>query len=83
MSLFIDGLLQQNIVNTTDLGTTKPLIIGSKFDGSSSDWQGRVDDVRIVSTKCAETCEMSCADEIKKMIQIKVKIQNLQDLIFL
>ena len=47
LSLFIDGLLQQNIVNTTDLGTTKPLIIGSKYDGSSSDWQGRVDDVRI------------------------------------
>ena len=45
--LYIDGLEQASTTSTVDLGTTKPLIIGSKYDGSSSDWQGRVDDIRI------------------------------------
>ena len=47
IKLFIDGLQQATAANTTDLGTTKPLIIGSKFDGSTSDFAGRVDDIRI------------------------------------
>ena len=45
--LYIDGAEQASTTSSVDLGTTKPLIIGSKYDGSSSDWQGRVDDIRI------------------------------------
>ena len=33
--------------STVDLELLSPLIIGSKYDGSPSDWQGRVDDIRI------------------------------------
>ena len=46
--LFIDGALQgTSTSNTTDLGTTKPMTIGSKYDGSSSNLTGRIDDIRV------------------------------------
>tara|TARA_B100001287_G_scaffold155146_1_gene130475 strand:+ start:562 stop:4281 length:3720 start_codon:yes stop_codon:yes gene_type:complete len=47
MKLFVDGSFIDSVTNSSDLGTTKPLIIGSKYDGSSSDLQGRMDDIRI------------------------------------
>jgi hypothetical protein len=46
--LFIDGALQATQTGvSTDLGTTKPMTIGSKYDGSSSNLTGRIDDVRV------------------------------------
>ncbi len=47
MKLFVDGSQIDSVTNSSDLGTTKPLIIGSKYDGSSSDLQGRLDDIRV------------------------------------
>ena len=47
MKIFVDGSQIDSVTNSSDLGTTKPLIIGSKYDGSSSDLQGRLDDIRV------------------------------------
>ena len=48
MRLFIDGALQGTATGvSTDLGTTKPMVMGSRFDGASSDLTGRIDDVRV------------------------------------
>ena len=43
---YIDGALQGSVSNNTNLGTTKPLIIGGEYDGSNT-WDGRIDDFRI------------------------------------
>ena len=46
LSLYVDGALQANITNATDLGTTKPLVIGSDYN-SGTGWDGRIDDFRV------------------------------------
>ena len=45
--LFVDGAAVASVTDSTDLGTTKPLSIGSNYDGSINFLQGRIDDVRI------------------------------------
>lgn len=47
MKLFVDGSAIDTVTDSTDLGTTKPLTIGSKYDGSTSFLQGRLDDIRV------------------------------------
>ena len=46
LNLYIDGALAGTVTNSTDLGTTKPLVIGSAYDGSAG-WDGRIDDFRV------------------------------------
>ena len=43
---YVDGALQGSTSNSTDLGTTKPLVIGSQYNGNTP-WDGRIDDFRI------------------------------------
>jgi hypothetical protein len=44
--LYVDGVMQDSASNSTDLGTTKPLVIGSRYDDTQG-WDGRIDDVRV------------------------------------
>lgn len=46
LSLYVDGALQANVTDATDLGTTKPLVIGSDYNGGTG-WDGRIDDFRV------------------------------------
>jgi len=46
LRLFVDGLLQGSATVSTNLGTTKPLIIGNAYDGLTGH-AGRIDDFRI------------------------------------
>ena len=46
LRLFVDGSLQGSATVSTNLGTTKPLVIGSAFDGSTGH-DGRIDDFRV------------------------------------
>lgn len=46
LRLFVDGSLQGSATVSTNLGTTKPLVIGSAFDGSTG-YAGRIDDFRV------------------------------------
>jgi hypothetical protein len=47
MRLFVNGNEVANANVTTDLGTVKPLVIGSRYDGTTSFWNGFIDDLRI------------------------------------
>ena len=48
MRLFVNGNEVANASVTTDLGTVKPLVIGSRYDGASSFWNGFIDDLRVI-----------------------------------
>jgi len=50
MQLFVNGTLVDSDTVSTDLGTTKPLVIGSQYDGSAASWNGWIDEVRISNT---------------------------------
>ena len=47
MRLYVNGILEDSAVVATDLGTTKPLVIGSIYDGTTDYWNGWVDELRI------------------------------------
>ena len=47
MKIFVDGSSIDSVTDSSDLGVTKPLVIGSKYDGSTSFLQGRLDDIRV------------------------------------
>ena len=46
IKLFIDGAVQATTSNNTNLGTTKPLIIGNNYAGTQG-FDGRIDDFRV------------------------------------
>ena len=77
--LFIDGALQGTQTGvSTDLGTTKPLIIGSKYDGSSSDLQGRIDDVRVRKATGVDTAfsALTAASVVDQYTVLKLEFEG-------
>jgi hypothetical protein len=47
-TLYLNGTDVGSWTDNTDYGTTKPLTIGALFDGSTSFFQGNIDDVRVI-----------------------------------
>jgi len=47
MSLYVNGTRVASATVSTDLGTTKPLVIGSIYSGGPENWDGWIDEVRI------------------------------------
>jgi len=48
MTLYVDGVVKDSAAVGTNLGVTKPLTVGSRYDGTTSNWDGNIDDTRIV-----------------------------------
>ena len=46
IKLFVDGAVQATTSNNTNLGTTKPLVIGNNYAGTQG-FDGRIDDFRV------------------------------------
>jgi hypothetical protein len=46
IKLFVDGAVQATATNSTNLGTTKPLVIGNNYAGTQG-FDGRIDDFRV------------------------------------
>jgi len=47
MRLYVNGVLEDSATVATDLGTTKPLAIGSNYDGTTDYWNGWFDELRV------------------------------------
>jgi len=48
LRLYVDGVIKDSATDSTDLGSAKPLIIGSKWSGSAEYYDGNIDEIRIV-----------------------------------
>jgi hypothetical protein len=55
MRLFVDGVVKGTATVSTDLGTAKPLIIGSKWSGLAEYLDGNIDEVRVVKEEAKYT----------------------------
>ena len=55
MKLFVDGVVKDTTVDSTNMGSAKPLIIGSKWSGLAEYLDGNIDEVRIVKGEAKYT----------------------------
>ena len=50
MKLFVGGVEKDSQTISTDLGSAKPLAIGARYDGVALNWQGNIDDTRVIKS---------------------------------
>jgi hypothetical protein len=55
LKLFVDGIVKDTATDSTNMGTAKPLIIGSKWSGLSEYLDGNIDEVRVVKGEAKYT----------------------------
>jgi len=55
MKLFVDGVVKDTATDSTNMGSAKPLIIGSKWSGLAEYLDGNIDEVRVVKDEAKYT----------------------------
>ena len=55
LRLFVDGVVKDTATDSTDMGSAKPLIIGSKWSGLAEYFDGNIDEIRVVKGEAKYT----------------------------
>ena len=55
LRLFVDGVVKDTATDSTDMGSAKPLIIGSKWSGLAEYLDGNIDEIRVVKGEAKYT----------------------------